>query len=67
MRRIWRLLAYARPYALYTVASLVTTAIFAAMAGLRVMLIKPIIDNVSEREGFAAPDPGLYAFRTPGG
>jgi subfamily B ATP-binding cassette protein MsbA len=43
---MWRLLAYARPYALYTAASLVTTAIFAAMAGLRVMLIKPIIENV---------------------
>ena len=46
MRRIWRLLAYARPYALYTAASLVTTAVYAAMAGLRVMLIKPIIENV---------------------
>ncbi len=46
MRRIWRLLGYARPYALYTLASLVTTAVFAAMAGLRVMLIKPIVDNV---------------------
>ena len=46
MRRNWRLLLYARPYVLYTLASLVTTAVFAAMAGLRVMLIKPIIDNV---------------------
>jgi subfamily B ATP-binding cassette protein MsbA len=46
MRRIWRLLGYARPYALYTLLSLVTTAVFAAMAGLRVMLIKPIVDNV---------------------
>ncbi|MGA1980837.1 MAG: ABC transporter ATP-binding protein [Acidobacteriaceae bacterium] len=46
MRRNWRLLLYARPYALYTLASVVTTAVFAAMAGLRVMLIKPILDNV---------------------
>jgi subfamily B ATP-binding cassette protein MsbA len=46
MRRTWRLLLYARPYALYTLASLATTAVYAAMAGLRVMLIKPIIDNV---------------------
>jgi subfamily B ATP-binding cassette protein MsbA len=46
MRRTWRLPLYARPYALYTVASLVTTAVYAAMAGLRVMLIKPIVDNV---------------------
>jgi len=46
MRRTWRLLLYARPYALYTLASLATTAVYAAMAGLRVMLIKPIVDNV---------------------
>jgi subfamily B ATP-binding cassette protein MsbA len=46
MRRNWRLLLYARPYALYTLASVATTAVFAAMAGLRVMLIKPILDNV---------------------
>jgi subfamily B ATP-binding cassette protein MsbA len=46
MKRTWRLLAYARPYALYTLASLATTAVYAAMAGLRVMLIKPILDNV---------------------
>jgi subfamily B ATP-binding cassette protein MsbA len=46
MRRVWRLLSYARPYALYTGASVVTTGVYAAMAGLRVMLIKPIIENV---------------------
>jgi subfamily B ATP-binding cassette protein MsbA len=46
MKRMWRLLSYARPYALYTLASVVTTAVYAAMAGLRVMLIKPIIENV---------------------
>jgi subfamily B ATP-binding cassette protein MsbA len=46
MRRIWRLLRYARPYALYSLASVVLMAIVGAMAGLRVMLIKPIIDNV---------------------
>jgi subfamily B ATP-binding cassette protein MsbA len=46
MKRTWRLLKYTRPYALYVLASLVTTAVFAAMTGLRAMLIKPIIDNV---------------------
>jgi subfamily B ATP-binding cassette protein MsbA len=46
MRRTWRLLRYARPYALYTLASVVLMAVVGAMAGLRVMLIKPIIDNV---------------------
>jgi subfamily B ATP-binding cassette protein MsbA len=46
MKRTWRLVLYARPYALYTLTSLATTAVYAAMAGLRVMLIKPIVDNV---------------------
>jgi subfamily B ATP-binding cassette protein MsbA len=46
MKRFWRLLVYVRPYALYIFASVVTMAIFAAMAALRVLLIKPIIDNV---------------------
>lgn len=46
MKRFWRLLLYVRPYALYILASVVTMAIFAAMAALRVLLIKPIIDNV---------------------
>jgi subfamily B ATP-binding cassette protein MsbA len=46
MRRVWRLLRYARPYALYSLASVVLMAVVGAMAGLRVMLIKPIIDNV---------------------
>src|ERR1019366_8292069 len=54
MRRIWRLLGYARPYALFMLASVVTTAVFAAMAALRVMLIKPIIDNVLSAK--ASPD-----------
>jgi len=46
MRRTWRLLRYARPYALYSFASVVLMAVVGAMAGLRVLLIKPIIDNV---------------------
>jgi ATP-binding cassette, subfamily B, bacterial MsbA len=46
MRRIWRLLAYARPYALYTLASVVLMAMVGAMAGLRIYLIKPIFDKV---------------------
>ena len=51
MRRVWRLLRYARPYALYSLASVVLMAVVGAMAGLRVLLIKPIIDNVlSPRE-----------------
>jgi subfamily B ATP-binding cassette protein MsbA len=54
MKHTWRLLKYARPYALYVLASLVTTAVFAAMTGLRAMLIKPIIDNVLSAK--ASPD-----------
>ena len=48
------MLGYARPYALFMLASVVTTAVFAAMAALRVMLIKPIIDNVLSAK--ASPD-----------
>jgi subfamily B ATP-binding cassette protein MsbA len=46
MRRIWRLLRYARPYALYTLASVVLMAVVGAMAALRIYLIKPIFDKV---------------------
>jgi subfamily B ATP-binding cassette protein MsbA len=46
MTRFWRLLKYARPYALYTLASVVLMAVVGAMAGLRIFLIKPIFDNV---------------------
>jgi ATP-binding cassette, subfamily B, bacterial MsbA len=46
MKRIWRLLLYARPYALYTLASVVLMAIVGAMAGLRIYLVGPIFDKV---------------------
>ena len=46
MRRIWRLLAYVRPYALYSLASVVLMAIVGAMAAFRILLVKPIFDNV---------------------
>jgi subfamily B ATP-binding cassette protein MsbA len=46
MRRLWRLLRYARPYALYTLASVVLMAIVGAMSALRIYLIKPIFDKV---------------------
>ena len=46
MRRIWRLLLYVRPYALYWLASVVLMAIVGAMAAFRILLIKPIINNV---------------------
>jgi subfamily B ATP-binding cassette protein MsbA len=43
---MWRLLRYARPYAFYLFSAIVLMVIFAAMAALRVLLIKPIVDNV---------------------
>jgi subfamily B ATP-binding cassette protein MsbA len=54
MKRIWRLLLYVRPYALYLLASVMLMAVYAAMAALRVLLIKPIIDNVLSPK--ASPD-----------
>jgi len=46
LRRIWRLLLYVRPYALYSLLSVVLMAIVGAMAAFRVLLVKPIFDNV---------------------
>jgi subfamily B ATP-binding cassette protein MsbA len=46
MKRVWRLLLYMRPYALYWLLSVVLMAVYAAMAAFRILLIKPIIDNV---------------------
>jgi len=51
MRRIWRLLAYVRPYALYSVLALVLMALVGALAGFRILLIKPIMDKVLQPEG----------------
>jgi ATP-binding cassette, subfamily B, bacterial MsbA len=50
MRRIWRLLVYARPYALYSLASVVLMAMVGAMGALRVLLVKPIFDKVLRPE-----------------
>ena len=46
MKRIWRLLLYVRPYALHSLASVLLMAIVGAMAAFRVLLVKPIFDNV---------------------
>ena len=46
MRRIWRLLLYVRPYALYSMLSVVLMAVVGAMAAFRILLIKPIFENV---------------------
>ena len=50
MRRIWRLLMYARPYALYSLVSVVLMAIVGAMQALRLFLVRPIFDKVLRPE-----------------
>jgi len=46
LRRIWRLLLYVRPYALYSLISVVLMAVVGAMTAFRLLLVKPIFDNV---------------------
>ncbi len=46
MRRILRLMRYLRPYAIYTLLSVVLMAMVGALSALRIMLVKPILDNV---------------------
>ena len=46
LRRLLRLLAYLRPYALYSLLSVLLMAMVGAMAGLRVLLVKPIFGRV---------------------
>jgi subfamily B ATP-binding cassette protein MsbA len=46
LRRVLRLLGYLRPYGLYSLASVVLMAMVGAMAAFRVLLVKPIFDNV---------------------
>jgi subfamily B ATP-binding cassette protein MsbA len=65
MKRIWRLLLYARPYALYSLAAVVLMATVGAMAGLRIYLVRPIFDKVLRPDDQSAnflllPIPGLH-------
>lgn len=46
MKRIWRLLLYIRPYALYSLASVFLMAVVGAMSAFRILLIKPIFEKV---------------------
>lgn len=62
MRRIWRLLRYLRPYALFSALSVVLMAIVGALAAFRILLVKPIFDNVLSPD---APTHGLLAIRLP--
>jgi ATP-binding cassette, subfamily B, bacterial MsbA len=62
LRRVWRLLLYIRPYALYSLASVALMAMVGAMAAFRIMLIKPIFDNVLSPD---APTNDLLVFHLP--
>ena len=62
MKRFWRLLRYMRPYALYSVLSLLLTAMVAVMAAFRMLLIKPIFDNVLSPD---APPGQVLLFSVP--
>src|ERR1700722_16600202 len=46
MKRMWRLLRYMRPYAIFTLLSVVLMAVVGALQAFRILLIKPILDNV---------------------
>ena len=46
MSQLLRLLRYLRPYWLYSLSSVLLLAMVGAMAALRVLLVKPIFDNV---------------------
>jgi subfamily B ATP-binding cassette protein MsbA len=52
LKRIWRLLLYVRPYALYSLASVALMAVVGAMAAFRVLLVKPIFDNVLSPDAY---------------
>ncbi len=63
MKRIWRLLLYVRPYALYTIASVLLMAAVGALTAFRIMLVKPIFDHVLNPD---SPTAGLLVFHLPG-
>lgn len=62
MKRLWRLLKYARPYALYSLVSVAAMALVGAMAGVRIYLIKPIFDKVLRPDEQSAD---FLSFRVP--
>jgi len=46
VRRVLRLVGYARPYTLHLLLSVLLMAVVGALMAFRVLLIKPIVDNV---------------------
>jgi subfamily B ATP-binding cassette protein MsbA len=62
MKRLLRLLAYLRPYAFFSLASVVLMALVGALAAFRVLLVKPIFDKVLQPD---APTTDLLVFKIP--
>ncbi len=62
MRRLWRLLLYVRPYALYSLLSVGLMAAVGAMAAFRLLLVKPIFDQVLNPD---APYTDVLIFHVP--
>lgn len=62
MRRLWRLLGYLRPYAFFSIASVLLMAVVGLMAAFRVLLVKPIFDKVLQPD---APTAGLLLVKLP--
>ena len=54
MKRILRLVLYMRPYAVFWIFSAALMAVVGALAAFRILLIKPILDNVLSAA--ASPD-----------
>ena len=62
LRRLWRLLAYLRPYMLYSLVSVVLMALVGAMAAFRVLLVRQIFDKVLQPD---APAGDVLRFNVP--
>ena len=61
--RLWRLFLYLRPYLLYSLAATVLMAVVGAMAAVRILLVRPIFDNVLSAD--SSPRSMLLRFPVP--
>ncbi len=66
MNRFWRLFVYLRPYLFFSFLSMLLMAVVGAMAALRILLVRPIFDNVlsaqaSPRQLLQFPIPHTHA------
>jgi subfamily B ATP-binding cassette protein MsbA len=62
VKRIWRLMLYVRPYALYSLVSVLLMAMVGAMAALRILLVRPIFDKVLQPD---APTDDMLKIHVP--